>query len=383
MSPVSTKRLARRRGRDAGSRPSACRCGSGSPKWYTGSGSTTRSPTSGRARCVAQELALAGRSLVSWRSTAEQIDAGRQRQREVARVLHRRVAGQHQRLGLVDRAAAHELARPLRVVLEHQRRDADHAGARRRRRRGRRRNMRPKPSRPSYQSWLPGMPSRTAAPAVVGQTPRSTWFQGTITRFGISCAVATGYAVSPPKNRMSPRGAVRNCARAIRIGQLVGREHQARHRAAHRHVVAGVGDEIDVDVAPQSLGQAARLRDRRPAAPRSARAAPPARPASSSRANRRSRWRWRPRRGAAGAPRTSARRTRPRRAGSPARERSGGRRARTLPPGASRKAGAWSRPTQARGPDQVKALTRDNSWGRQQPDVSNARLSGFQHPGAK
>jgi hypothetical protein len=69
-----------------------------------------------------------------------------------------------------------------------------------------------------------------------------------MTRSAISFDVATGYAVSPPKKRMSPRG-------AIRIRQLVGRKDQARHRAAHLDVVAGVGHEVDVDVAPQRLDQ--------------------------------------------------------------------------------------------------------------------------------
>jgi hypothetical protein len=75
---------------------------------------------------------------------------------------------------------------------------------------------------------------------------------GATTRFAISRVVATGYAVSPPNSRISPRGATKMLARPVGIGQLVFGEEQARDGAAHRGVVPRVGDEVDENVAPSA-----------------------------------------------------------------------------------------------------------------------------------
>ena len=114
-----------------------------------------------RARLRSSEPGAQSR-LPNCRSTADKCKRACERQREVARALHRLIAGQRQRLGLFDRSAAHELPRPLRVALDHALRDADHARpGTPSSSSGLRRNMRAKPSSPSYQSWLPGIPSST------------------------------------------------------------------------------------------------------------------------------------------------------------------------------------------------------------------------------
>ena len=84
-----------------------------------------------------------------------------------------------------------------------------------------RRKRRANPSRPSYQSWLPGIPSSTrrrpSSPRV-----RRTRFHGLTRRRSSSSAVAAGYAVSPPKSRMSPRGSTREASAASAV---LGEEH--------------------------------------------------------------------------------------------------------------------------------------------------------------
>ena len=73
---------------------------------------------------VVKKVALPRVELAQLSIDGEKVEPRRERQREVARALHGAIAAEHERLGLLDLPAAHELARPLRVVREHARRDA-------------------------------------------------------------------------------------------------------------------------------------------------------------------------------------------------------------------------------------------------------------------
>ncbi len=79
---------------------------------------------------LAQELLLSRVYFGQLAIDRQQVDLGRQSEGEVARALHRRVARQRQRRRLVDRTAAHELARPVGVVPDHQLRQRRHARSR-------------------------------------------------------------------------------------------------------------------------------------------------------------------------------------------------------------------------------------------------------------
>jgi hypothetical protein len=211
-----------------------------------------------RLMVIAQEALLPRIDAGELPIDGEPLDAGREGEREVAGVLHRGITGERQRARLVDGAAAHELARPACVLLEHRPRHAAQTG--RHLVAGR---AAPKQAPEAVEAVVPivvaRQPEQHPALAVFGQL-RQDLVPGQYDPIQDLAGGGdrVGRVATETQNVAARRE--QELAGTIGIGQLVGREQQARHRSTHGRVVARVGDEVDEDVAPERSRQAARAR---------------------------------------------------------------------------------------------------------------------------
>ena len=238
----------------------------GSPNRCTGSGITTSvaespggpwaAPRNSRCRVIdRRELSIGG----------DEIERGGEPEREVARALHRRVARRAASAAGLSTAPPRRNSRAQAAYCRSiSRRHADQ-GARGSIPGGRRRNMRANPSRPSYQSWLPGMPSSTRCLPSSGSASQHLVPGDDDPVHGSRARWRPGTRCRRRRTGCRPRGAVRNCpGRSGSSAARRPRRPAARPRWLTDHVSRPVSATKSTRRRAPAPRSGSRRRDRRP-----------------------------------------------------------------------------------------------------------------------